>query len=222
MKKIIFHGSKDIIQKPVFGFGNANNDYGLGFYCTESEDLAKEWAVDINRDGYANKYELNMNGLRVLYLKKYNILYWLAILLENRSFTISSPLGQEGMEYILKNFRIDYRSYDIIIGYRADDSYFSFAKDFVNGVISYQQLGKAIKLGNLGEQIVLISEKAFKRITFINSTFADSDTYFKYKNKRDESARKQYFESRKMKRSKNDLYILQIIDEEIKDNDPRL
>ena len=222
MKKIIFHGSKDIIKKPIFGFGNKDNDYGLGFYCTENEELAKEWAVDINRDGYANEYEINMHGLKVLHLKKYNILYWLAILLENRSFTISSPLGQEGKQYILNNFKIDYRSYDMIIGYRADDSYFTFAKDFVNGVISYQQLGKAIRLGNLGEQIVLISEKAFKRIEYINSTFADRGVYYQYKGKRDESARKQYFESRKAKRDKNDLYIMQIIDEEIKENDPRL
>ena len=40
-KMIIYHGSAKIIEKPVFGMGNPNNDYGLGFYCTESEELAK-------------------------------------------------------------------------------------------------------------------------------------------------------------------------------------
>ena len=222
MKKIIYHGSKDIIEKPIFGFGNEHNDYGVGFYCTEIEELAKEWAVDIDRDGYDNEYELNLKGLKILHLKKYNVLYWLAILLENRTFVTISPLANEAKQYIVENFHIDYRSYDIIIGYRADDSYFTFAKDFINGVISYQQLGKAIKLGNLGEQIVLISEKAFKQINFINSTFVEKDIYLKTKMNRDESARKEYFNSREMKRDKNDLYILQIIDEEIKGNDPRL
>ena len=56
--KIIYHGSKDIIKHPEFGKGKSYNDYGLGFYCTENLDLALEWAVDLNRNGYANKYEL--------------------------------------------------------------------------------------------------------------------------------------------------------------------
>lgn len=222
MKKIIFHGSKNIIEKPLFGFGNQHNDYGVGFYCTEVEELAKEWAVDINRDGYSNEYELDLKGLKILNLKKYNILYWLAILLENRTFVILSPIANEAKQYIIDNFHIDYRSYDIIVGYRADDSYFTFAKDFINGVISYQQLGKAIKLGNLGEQIVLISEKAFEQLKYIKATFVDKNTYLATKITRDELARKEYFDSRQMKRDRNDLYILQIIDEGIKDNGPRL
>ena len=41
---IIYHGSKNIITKPEFGKGNIANDYGLGFYCTENIELAKEWA----------------------------------------------------------------------------------------------------------------------------------------------------------------------------------
>ena len=38
---IIYHGSKDIIKKPIYGIGNPKNDYGLGFYCTENLELAK-------------------------------------------------------------------------------------------------------------------------------------------------------------------------------------
>ena len=37
MVRTLYHGSKDIIKTPKFGFGRQNNDYGLGFYCTESE-----------------------------------------------------------------------------------------------------------------------------------------------------------------------------------------
>ena len=43
------------------------------------------------------------------------------------------------------------------IGYRADDSYFSFASDFINGAISYRQLCNAMCLGKLGQQFVLKS-----------------------------------------------------------------
>lgn len=45
---IIYHGSKNIIEKPEFGKGNKKNDYGLGFYCTENVELAKEWACSNN------------------------------------------------------------------------------------------------------------------------------------------------------------------------------
>ena len=38
----IFHGSKKIIEKPQFGVGKIHNDYGRGFYCTESLEIAKE------------------------------------------------------------------------------------------------------------------------------------------------------------------------------------
>lgn len=43
-KLIIYHGSPEIIEKPVFGKGKPYNDYGMGFYCTEHLELAKEWA----------------------------------------------------------------------------------------------------------------------------------------------------------------------------------
>lgn len=42
MDKIIYHGSKNIVMQPKFGLGKLYNDYGRGFYCTESLDLAKE------------------------------------------------------------------------------------------------------------------------------------------------------------------------------------
>ena len=37
----IFHGSEKIVEQPVFGAGKRNNDFGLGFYCTASEALAR-------------------------------------------------------------------------------------------------------------------------------------------------------------------------------------
>lgn len=220
----IYHGSKDIIKKPIFGIGKKYNDYGLGFYCTESIELAKEWAVDINRDGFTNIYELDIKDLKILNLndKKYNILHWLTILLENRIFDIHSGLAYEGREYLLKNFKIDYEDYDVIIGYRADDSYFAFAQDFLNGSISYKQLNNALLLGKLGNQIVLKSKKAFNKIEFIDYIKVDKDKYYPIKENRDKLARREYFNNERNKRQKGDINIINIIDEEMKENDPRL
>lgn len=223
MKKI-YHGSKDIIQKPMFGVGKKYNDYGMGFYCTENMELAKEWGVDRGRNGYANIYEIDCGELTILDLNKeeYGILHWLAVLLENREFDASSPLAAEAREYIRNHFLINYQDYDIMIGYRADDSYFSFAQDFINGTISYRQLNHAMHLGNLGQQFVVKSEKAFDRIRFTGYEIADSGEWFRKKEQRDKSARREYFDVERNRRQRGDIYITQIMDEEMGPDDSRL
>ena len=65
-KLVLYHGSPDIIEKPVFGKGKTYNDYGRGFYCTEHIELAKEWACTEGKDGYANRYEIETDGLSIL------------------------------------------------------------------------------------------------------------------------------------------------------------
>ena len=39
----LYHGSSIKLQKPLFGFGKADNDYGSGFYTTEDYDKAASW-----------------------------------------------------------------------------------------------------------------------------------------------------------------------------------
>lgn len=63
-KLTLYHGSPEIIEKPEFGKGKLHNDYGRGFYCTESIELAKEWACTEGQDGYVNQYGLDTEGLR--------------------------------------------------------------------------------------------------------------------------------------------------------------
>lgn len=171
--------------------------------------------------GYANEYEIDCDGLTLLDLntKEYCILHWLAILLENREFDIPSALAAEAKEYIKENFSVHYESYDIIIGYRADDSYFSFAQDFINGIISYRQLSNAMHLGKLGQQFVLKSKEAFAKLQFIGYETAKSSVWYSKKATRDQSARREYFDVERNKRHKGDIYIGQIIDEEMTIND---
>lgn len=224
MVKKLYHGSANIIEKPMFGFGKAYNDYGLGFYCTDSLEMAKEWGVGKNQDGYANCYELECDGLDILDLNasEYCILHWLAILLQNREFDMPSALALESKEYLLANFSVDYKSPDAIIGYRADDSYFSFAQDFINGTISYRQLNNAMHLGKLGQQFVLKSQRAFERIRYTGSEIAKSDQWYAKKMLRDKTARREYFDVEKNRRQRGDMYITQIMDEGIVAYDPRL
>ncbi len=211
--KHLFHGSVSVVEHPVFGEGKPYNDYGLGFYCTEHIELAKEWACASNLDGYANHYQLVMDGLRVINLNSndYSILNWLAILLENRKFVVAEGLPQRAKEYLLKNFMVEYKNYDVIVGYRADDSYFSYASDFVNNTLSLNDLSEAMRLGKLGEQVVLKSQKAFKALTFVEAIKADREEYYaKYKS-RDEEARKKYKQIADQPFAEKETYVIDII-----------
>ena len=221
----IYHGSENIIREPVFGQGNPKNDYGLGFYCTESLDLAKEWACTDSRGGYANRYSLNIEGLSVLNLsdRRYTILHWLTVLLRNRVFSLRNEISQAGKQYLLEHFDIDTTPYDIIKGYRADDSYFSFAQDFLDNTISVRKLSEAMHLGKLGEQIVLVSEKAFSQISFSGYEIAEQEIYYPLRKNRDELARSAYFSERKNSTLlEDDLFLADIIRRRISTDDSRL
>ncbi len=224
MIKKLYHGSSSIIEKPVFGFGKPYNDYGLGFYCTDSLAMAKEWSVGKDQDGYANCYEIECSNLRILNLnsQEYCILHWITILMQNREFDVPSGLALEAKDYLLAKFAINYENYDAIIGYRADDSYFSFAQDFINGTISYRQLNNAMHLGRLGWQFVLKSKNAFDQIRFVGSEAVESDEWHARKMLRDQTARREYFSVERGGRQRDDLYITQIMDEEMMPDDLRL
>ena len=220
----LYHGSENIIEKPVYGKGARYNDYGKGFYCTENIELAKEWACAKQKNGYANIYDLDLSELNVLNLNSasYNILNWLAILADNRTYWQNGSIAEPAKNYIKENFLPDISTYDVIIGYRADDSYFSFAQDFVSGVISLQKLAQAMRLGKLGEQIVLKSPKAFAQIQFAGYENADAEEYYIKKNEREREARRQYRRNKKEQADVNELFILDIMREEIKNGDARL
>lgn len=222
--KDLYHGSKDRIVAPKFGLGKRSNDYGLGFYCTESFELAKEWAVAKDHDGWANHYTIDETDLTILNLndRKFCILHWLAVLLENRQFETEYGLASEAKEYLTKNFAVPYKTADVIIGYRADDSYFAFAQDFLSGAISLSQLNAAMRLGKLGNQYVLKSAAAFETLTFVDAVEATRKEWLLRKEARDSEARKTYLSELRKKRIPGDLRIDRIIDEEIKGDDQRL
>jgi len=212
-KSVIYHGSQKIIEKPTFGEGNPKNDYGLGFYCTHEMNLAKEWACTDESSGYANQYELEMTGLSVMYLSgaDYNILNWLAVLLNNRRFRISNDIAGEGKAHLLDKFLPDISGYDVIIGYRANDSYFSFANAFLNNTLSLSQLQMAMYLGKLGEQTTLKTKRAFEQVRFISCEAADREIYYPMKSSRDREARLSYRRERGRERAIDAVYLMDIL-----------
>ena len=220
----LYHGSTLIIQRPVYGKGNPENDYGLGFYCTREQELAKEWACAEEDDGFANRYQLETDGLSCLHLngEGYHILNWLAILLENRRFDLSSPVAVRARQYILDTFLPDYKGFDLIEGYRADDSYFSFSRAFLANGITLKQLRRAMCLGKLGEQVVLRTPAAFDAISFVEAVPVDASIYHIRRLSRDRNAREDYRKMLTETSAGKETYVSTIINEKWNNDDPRL
>lgn len=221
----IYHGSEKIIEKPNLKAGKKHNDYGQGFYCTEDIELAKEWACKNDNDGFVNVYELDLIDLKVLNLNSndYTILNWIAILLKNRIFSLDTPLSVRAREYIIEHFGIDTAAYDVIIGYRADDSYFSFADAFVSNSLPLSSLNQALRLGKLGEQVALVSGRAFEHLQYMESISAESKIYYPKFLTRDKNARLTY--RNKIAQSENvleDIFVLDIIRQEMRNDDTRI
>lgn len=224
MNKIItlFHGSEKVIEAPSFGEGKRNNDFGLGFYCTETENLAKEWAVSSLRDGFCNRYTLDTEYMKILNLNSpdYTILNWITVLVEHRLFSIRTPIARRAKKYLIDNFGINVNAFDIVIGYRADDSYFDYAESFLNNAISVEQLAAAMKLGKLGEQIVLKSQFAFSRIRFEGFDVAEKEEFYVLRKARDDEANRLYLEL--LEEESDGLYIQDIIRGGITNDDSRI
>ena len=218
----IYHGSSQIVDTPTFGMGRKNNDFGLGFYCTQSNDLAKEWAVSSLRDGFSNRYTLNTEYLRILNLNcsDYTILNWIAVLVEHRLFSIKTPIARRAKRYLIEHFGVNVNAYDLVLGYRADDSYFDFAEAFLNNAITVEQLSRAMRLGKLGEQIVLKSRFAFDRITYEEFEPAAKYRYYVIRKARNDEANQTYLDI--LEEEVDGLYMQDILRGGIANDDPRI
>ena len=220
-KLILYHGSEKIIDKPELGLGRNNNDYGQGFYCTKSIELAREWAVSSEEDGFANRYEINTLGMNILNLNSedYTILNWVATLVMNRRVRAMTPVAGKAIKYLQENFAVNVNAYDIIIGYRADDAYYDFADAFLNNGLSVEQLAQAMKLGKLGEQVVLKSAFAFNELKFIGAESAPCREYFPRRKSRADGANEAF---NKMGFDEKGLYMNEIIAKKITNDDKRI
>jgi len=208
----------------VFGLGKEENDYGLGFYCTEDVELAREWACFENKDGFANRYQLEMEDLNVLDLNdgRFSVLHWLSLLVSNRRINRMTPIMVLGADWLKEHFPVDASAADVILGHRADDSYFQFARSFLSNAISVRTLERALKLGGLGRQFVLKSKRAFDRIEVDGWVAAPGDVYYPKRKSRDETARRLYEEMAADEFLKPGVFMRDILSERMEAGDARL
>lgn len=81
-------------------------------------------------------------------------------------------LYKKNWHYIIEHFGINVEEYDVIIGYRADA--------FVSNSLPLSSLNKALRLGKLGEQVVLVSAES--KIYYPKFFSRDNNARMTYRN----------------------------------------
>jgi len=196
MNKIaLYHGSPNPILIPTFGKGEEKHDYGKGLYLTPDIELAREWAVCDETDGFLYRIDLDLTGLAVLDFDNCDPLAWIAALMSHRDADNSIRYRRFAPRFI-KKYRIELAEYDVIKGWRADSSYFLIAKKFVRDELDASLLNEALKLGDLGIQYCIKSQKAFEKINrkFEPIENVSKDIYLGKYNIRDNRARRSLYE----------------------------
>lgn len=221
----LYHGSPRVVARPSLSQARPHNDYGRGFYTTRKHDLAGEWACRRVQDGFINSYTLWTDDLTVLDLLDgtHGTLEWVALLLKYRHFDLRLPTAALAREELVARFCPDLSGIDVVVGYRADDSYFSYVRSFVENALPLSTLEEALVLGDLGEQTVLVSGKAFAQLTFEGYEPVPAERYYPRFVNRDEKARVGLYDLLEhQKPSLHDLFILDILREEMTSDDPRI
>lgn len=184
----LYHGSKDKVVVPKFGYGEDKHDYGRGFYLTRYPELAKEWAVAVSAVGYLHEFKLYTEGLTVFNFNNVSPLCWLAELMSHRAADNSARYKKFSKEFI-DRYKIDISHYDVICGWRADSSYFSIAKRFIRDEIDYTLISELFRLGDLENQFCIKSKKAFRSLEPVGNPVNVDSRYSELYNKRDSNAR---------------------------------
>ena len=125
--------------------------------------LASEWSVcnPTENNGWVHKYTLDVSELNILDFQECDILSWLAELMKHRDADTGRRYKVLAPRFIEK-YQISTEGYDVIKGWRANASYFYIAKCFVRDEVDLDILPELLKLGDLGIQYCLKTEKAFQ------------------------------------------------------------
>jgi hypothetical protein len=145
--KVLYHGSKEIVQYPEIRLQRYNKDFYFGFYCTLYPEQAIRWATRFDGVGILNKYEYAPN--EALKIKGFPEMTeeWL-------DFIVACRLGKP-------------HDYDIVEGPMANDTIFNYVQNFVDGKISRQAFWELAKFKKPTHQISFHTARSLATLNFI-------------------------------------------------------
>ncbi len=159
---LVYHGSTEIVEKPLSSVGRDNLDFGNGFYVTDLREQAVSWANrPMNRDKkrWLNIYELDIEkattNYRYLKFPTYNF-DWLDFVVANRK-------GEER-----------WRNYDIIEGGIANDRVFNTIELYLAGLTPREDALERLRYEKPNNQLCLLNQELIETcLTFISTEELD-------------------------------------------------
>jgi hypothetical protein len=179
----LYYGTPNPGFTPYYGGGMDYHDYGKGLYCTEDPELAKEWACQAVGSGesYVYVYDLDLSGIsQILDLTKYPPAYWISVLAAHRFGSKESNRRRAIREQFIQTFPVHCERYEVIRGWRANDSYFAYLSAFIGGDITYEAVIEAMRLGDLGQQVVLVGQRAYASCKQVDRITVSGAEYKRY------------------------------------------
>lgn len=146
-KKIVYHGSSQIVESPEIRLAKYNKDFYFGFYCTIMEEQANRWATRFGGTGYVSRYEYLPNEKLKMLVFDEMTEAWL-------DFVVACRMGQA-------------HDYDIVEGPMADDTIYNYVQEFVDGKISRAAFWELAKFKHPTHQISFHTARALTTLKFL-------------------------------------------------------
>lgn len=217
----VYHGTNMSVPAPCYSMCKDKNDYGIGFYLTEDIEQGEDWAYRSAGASVLNYYQLNTKNLIVCDLNKEGPLVWIATLLRNRKIDVQSTgVNENDLNEFIKKYAITLEGFNIVKGYRADDSYTNIVYAFLNNTLSADHVVNCFYKGSLGQQICIKDQSTMDILCEHKSTILKDVVKQKRAVNRDRGARKQAKDliststKRILKegRSPNEIYFYQTVE----------
>ncbi len=146
---VLYHGSKETIEKPRIIISRNNKDFYYGFYCTLFEQQAVRWAKRFGGSGFLNMYEYSPNDF--LKIKQF------------------PDMSEEWLDFIVSCRLDNPHDYDIVEGPMANDTIFNYVQNFIDGKISRDAFWALAKFKYPTHQIRFHTDVALKTLKFIEA-----------------------------------------------------
>lgn len=154
----VYHGTNIVIEQPQVMNRFKTLDFGEGFYTTENENQAKEFAIKVCERRspklypIVNCYEFNED------LSLFSIL------------TFDAP-NEKWLDFVVNRRKgiVLSEKYDLIIGPVANDDVFGTIILYEAGQLDKESAIKRFKVKQLYNQVVFCNETALNKLNFVKS-----------------------------------------------------
>lgn len=142
----LYHGSTQIVDKPLVSVGRSNLDFGKGFYATDLQTQAEKWIsrfVSLGKKSFVNIYNFDNQNIDTKCKYKKFLDY-----------------NEEWLDFIIncRSGKNDYLNYDIIEGGIANDRVFNTIELYFSNLIDKNTTLNRLKYEKPNNQICFINQ----------------------------------------------------------------